>query len=110
MNFVYFSFDILQIENPRYLREKPVPLDPVSCQGAPFSFVYKGPPGFILCYLKTKGGLSITISILAFLKSFVGFQVQPWEEQHFGGWWGPAAFTKQGAEHRSEQTPTMCDK
>lgn len=31
-----FPFDILQIENPRYLREKPVPLNPVSCQGAPF--------------------------------------------------------------------------
>ena len=26
---------LFQIENPRYLREKPVPLSPVSCQGLP---------------------------------------------------------------------------
>lgn len=26
---------LFQIENPRYLREKPIPLSPVSCQGLP---------------------------------------------------------------------------
>uniref|UniRef100_A0A3Q4AYE8 DUF4485 domain-containing protein n=1 Tax=Mola mola TaxID=94237 RepID=A0A3Q4AYE8_MOLML len=31
----FFLLVFCQIENPRYLREKPIPLSPVSCQGVP---------------------------------------------------------------------------
>lgn len=97
---------LFQIENPRYLRQKPIPLSRVSCQVVHCVF-------FNYYYYVEKKYLFILINLppnVIFFFISVDFQVKLWEEQHLGWWSGPTACTEQGGMHHSKRSPTVPER